>query len=499
MVFDMFHESIQDNLDLFGHLAMESEGQEQLKYFQNFQQFYEILPDDGRLEYGRIHTRTKMLLETVDLTVGLLLMNSDVDADAFADYNVSPLDEWSRKDWKECKQGLSEVLEKVLEKGATAGINEENDETIADDRAASKKYNIEKLCRGLDVCALLAPLRSALKDHLVGSAKKASPTSPTRSTPRRGTPKVSSTIMNNFHKEIEKLEDPILMSVLKELVIEDENSGDLKMKDIKTVRQVLDNDQLKVERIATKTIEKLKSWNKDMFPDPRLYSLHFGEDDDEDGNEAEDSDDGEEEEEETEDQAAAVQNLRSSRARLMDSVDDPLEEAVAAASKASTPRGGRRAATKIPAEPEEEEDVKPEAKNSSSKKRKRKGGEELLKKKKSATQMSFDDDDDEDIPDPSEDTLLSDLPERAAASTPKKSPKTSPKRTQIKQYAGRRAWNDQEKNAIKQGIRELGTGKWAQIKERWKVTLQYRTSGQIKDCYRTMLRRNELGDVFDTV
>lgn len=37
MVFDLLHESIQDNLDLFGHLAMESEGEEQLKYYRNFQ------------------------------------------------------------------------------------------------------------------------------------------------------------------------------------------------------------------------------------------------------------------------------------------------------------------------------------------------------------------------------------------------------------------------------------------------------------------------------
>lgn len=37
MVLGLFHESIQDNLDLFGHLAMEAEGEEQLKYFKHFQ------------------------------------------------------------------------------------------------------------------------------------------------------------------------------------------------------------------------------------------------------------------------------------------------------------------------------------------------------------------------------------------------------------------------------------------------------------------------------
>lgn len=278
------------------------------------------------------------------------------------------------------------------------------------------------------------------------------------------------------------------------------------MKDIDTVLEVLvDNAQLSVERIATKTLEKLKSWNKDMFPEPRLYSMHFGEDEEDSEDEEEEE---EEDEEDTEAQDAAVQTLRTSRARLMESVDDPLAEAVAAAANASSPRGGKRAVSKTlqtqsddEEDEEEDEPRKPAAKKSSSKKRKRQG-ESLLKKKKSATKLSFDDDDDddEDIPDPPEDgTLLSDLPERAAAAkSSRKTPKKSPKRTQVKSYAGRRVWTDQEKRAVKEGIRHFGLGKWADIKGYYEVILQYRTSTQIKDCYRTMAKRNELGDVLDT-
>ena len=37
MVFDLFLESIQDNLDLFGHRAIEAEGEERLKHSRYFQ------------------------------------------------------------------------------------------------------------------------------------------------------------------------------------------------------------------------------------------------------------------------------------------------------------------------------------------------------------------------------------------------------------------------------------------------------------------------------
>lgn len=152
------------------------------------------------MDYGRINTRRCMLRETVDLTVGLILLNPDEeDADALAaEYSVGPLDSWSRNDWKQCKKGLIELRDIVIKKGAVAGINEANDTSISQDRdSKSKKYNIAKVCRGLDVCAVLAPLRSALKAQLVGSTKKGG--SPKRrTTPKKGTPKVKRSIINDF-------------------------------------------------------------------------------------------------------------------------------------------------------------------------------------------------------------------------------------------------------------------------------------------------------------
>lgn len=309
------------------------------------------------------------------------------------------------------------------------------------------------------------------------------------------------------------------MNVLRALVTEDDATCDLKMKSIDEVRVILmENPQLSVERIATKTLEKLRLWNKLLFPTPRLYEFHFKEGDDlAEENVDEDEEEGEEGalEDQEEDANAAVEKLRGSRAKLLERVNDPLEEAVAAAENATknfSPRDApaqKMAVARAPQPDDEAEEegeyefssdekpaaVEPSPKVSSAKRKH--PGSDLYNKKKSATQMRFDDDDDDEIPDPPEETLLSDLPNRAAAPT-SPSPRKKVKKSQQKSYDGRRVWTDQEKQAVKQGIRDFGVGQWAEIKKRWKVVLKDRTSQQIKDCYRTMLKRGELKDVLNT-
>lgn len=74
--------------------------------------------------------------------------------------------------------------------------------------------------------------------------------------------------------EIVKLEDPSLIIFFDSLVVEDETSGNLKLMDIDEVRRVLASDRLSAEGTATKTLEKLKSWNKDLFEKPRLGKVY---------------------------------------------------------------------------------------------------------------------------------------------------------------------------------------------------------------------------------
>jgi hypothetical protein len=115
-----------------------------------------------------------------------------------------------------------------------------------------------------------------------------------------------------------------------------------------------------------------------------------------------------------------------------------------------------------------------------------------LNKKVTATSLRFGDSDDEEMPEPDEHAVLSDLPIRKGRV---KNDFTSNRKKRTKAYEGRRIWSDDEKNAIKEGIKVIGVGKWADIKRRYSVLLGDRTGGQIKDCFRTMRKRNELNDI----
>jgi hypothetical protein len=59
-------------------------------------------------------------------------------------------------------------------------------------------------------------------------------------------------------------------------------------------------------------------------------------------------------------------------------------------------------------------------------------------------------------------------------------------KSQKKCYTGRRSWTDEEKRAVQEGIRIFGVGYWSAMKNRFEEELADRTSGQIKDCYRTL-------------
>lgn len=116
----------------------------------------------------------------------------------------------------------------------------------------------------------------------------------------------------------------------------------------------------------------------------------------------------------------------------------------------------------------------------------------LLEKKRSAIRLQFQDDIDDDENDDEEDepgnVTLSDLPNRAKAKA--KSPaRLAPDQgifTPTGRVHQRRFWTEEETIALKEGVRTLGTGRWADIKSEHEYILRNRTSVQIKDKWRTM-------------
>mmetsp|Transcript_8863 Transcript_8863/g.18543 ORF Transcript_8863/g.18543 Transcript_8863/m.18543 type:complete len:171 (+) Transcript_8863:933-1445(+) len=116
----------------------------------------------------------------------------------------------------------------------------------------------------------------------------------------------------------------------------------------------------------------------------------------------------------------------------------------------------------------------------------------MLDKKKSATRLTFTP---EEKIDDIEGRVLILPPMSQRFSNAVESSPAKQKRSQVKKYTGRRIWTDTEKNAIIEGIRRFGIGQWARVKDTFFMDLNMRTSGQIRDCFRTMKDRGELDGI----
>jgi hypothetical protein len=178
---------------------------------------------------------------------------------------------------------------------------------------------------------------------------------------------------------------------------------------------------------------------------------------------------------------AELEELRKDRAALNTKHgDDPLAKSLTAAA------GAQGVARKRNHDEADDDDEDGDGHERDSK---------LLEKKSSAIRLQFqddvdDDDDDEDEPG---NVTLSDLPNRAKAKA--KSPaRLAPDQgifTPTGRVHRRRFWTEEETIAVKEGVRTLGTGRWAEIKSDHEYILRNRTSVQIKDKWRTILKEEQ--------
>ena len=202
----------------------------------------------------------------------------------------------------------------------------------------------------------------------------------------------------------------------------------------------------------------------------------------------------------------ALRRLQKSRLRLDDQVQDPLPGVIAAATRVR--KRSKRSEDNEDEDEDEDREISSEAVTKdklqntrksfpTKSKRARKSRSptahgKLLEKKKSAISLEFTQEEEEiSEPEESDEDVLPQMEKHASAV---KSPSSAQKRkkSQEKMYEGRRMWIDIEKNCIKEGIQNHGLGKWALIKNENSTILRHRTSGQIKDCFRTMKKRGEL-------
>lgn len=188
-----------------------------------------------------------------------------------------------------------------------------------------------------------------------------------------------------------------------------------------------------------------------------------------------------------------VKELTKARDHLREEVEDPLDDMRALASTAAGPSAA--AAAKAAAKKKAQEVAR---------KRDDAVTPELYKKKKSAKTLKFTDSEEEDSEDEDDakaGTTLSEVPDRPVIRTAPASAEKKPKpATQMLTHRHhlpsgaikRKKFTDEEKSAIKLGVERFGFGKWAKIKEYYSDELRDRTSVNIKDCYRTMMKKNEV-------
>jgi hypothetical protein len=236
--------------------------------------------------------------------------------------------------------------------------------------------------------------------------------------------------------------------------------GSNELRSVGVLREVMENYPYNLLKIQKRLCRSLLVWTQDVFETPVLRHHVV-----------------------PRDKTDRVGRLRRARAVLQAEGEDPLEESLALAEGLA---GLKRSPASIIPE-------RAYSRYSSSPKRRRKltpGA--LLRKKETATRLAFDDDDedyDDELSEPGDDhnANLSELPRRRAirVGSPRNLASRTPspnKTSQKKMYDGRRLWTDEQKTAIKEGMRQLGKGKWADIKQLYKVLLSDRTSGQIKVC-----------------
>jgi Myb-like DNA-binding domain len=199
---------------------------------------------------------------------------------------------------------------------------------------------------------------------------------------------------------------------------------------------------------------------------------------------------------------AELHRLREERNRLGTTHgDDPIAEAVRVASRLVDRDDGRDGF-----------EVNTSTSNVAAVGNRGGGGQRLYDEKKSAQQVKFDTTDESESED--DESLASlrerDRPIRLGAlpitSRPSNDFQNTPgRRTQRQEeeegaefpspndnVVKRRFWTREEKQAVKQGVERYGMGDWSRIKAEFAVVLRHRTNVQIKDCWRTMIRRGEV-------
>ncbi|VEU38709.1 unnamed protein product [Pseudo-nitzschia multistriata] len=485
-------------LEFIAQQLVFSNGESRLEYCKLFRELHSRESTLKNLSYGKLHNLSK-ISEFVELMEGARADDQEPClSEQGSPHNTKPFYKWKPFDWKAFRGRLTRIQMSMLREDANATVddiyrhngdrNNSENPSIDEARSQSKWYS-DNLYRVVDLLTLqekLAPFRENLESMSWYFNDEASEPLP-----------LPNDLVVEYMETLDNLQcrnEALTKDFQKVFRIFLKSDGTDTFRSPATIRGLLD-DHTKAYSftLLRNRVDKLiRRWVSDVFQPVTIVGRANPEAAVE------------------ESQTDALQRLQRSRARLRERVEDPMSETVAAATLAQLNKEGKHPSP-MPSGDEPQDDEHSEKENDRTerspsnttavKKYKRRRGMSpitkgrMLDKKRSATRLDFTQSDDEEIEDPEvQDEVLPDVRRpiqvRTSPGTPSKK-----KRSQEKSYQGRRVWSDIEKQAVKDGIIRFGVGMWARIKNDKGVILRDRTSGQIKDCYRTMKRRGELDNI----
>lgn len=475
---------VEDCLDFIGGRVIFSDGLSRLQYFKEFEEIYHREINLKKIEYGKLFNISEITEFLVILTLAAVPFTID---DPYEKNHLLPktipFEKWKAADWKGIRANLIKLQTNMLRQDANVSIDEifngfEENREINVSNSKDTWFTV-KLFKVLDLFEFhqkLAPFRELLEMQSSIEHGKGQIHMPLN-LPRNLLQDFIDVVEEEEHKRIRKA----FLSFF-------ENAETYTLHSPATVRKLFDDPSNPHSfMFLTNRLNKImRAWVSLVFVCPTITNMN--------SSAGRRSNDGNIEN----GQARALQRLQLSRERLNSHVEDPLASTVVAA---ATAKRKRRTESENDDDRDDDTSVGDRAFTGRTKKIKKKQQTKsprvqktMFEKKKSATRLNFTPEKENDI-DSVEDSMgetLPDVKERPNIVS------LYPRRTlksQEKKYEGRRFWTDDEKNAIIEGVKYFGLGRWADIKKKYSEELEFRTSGQIKDCFRTMKRRGELGDL----
>lgn len=510
----------ENSLELFGDFVLFSDdGLTRLEYFQEFEDLY-AKSNFFDFDYGKVYNLSEMTEFLITLTQAArgidqspFLTNDDFEGKMNKIPKAIPLYKFTPDDWKKLRLRLTKIQASMLRCDADASVNniianrddKHSAETRQIDRFRSEDpWFTEKLSGVLMLFTFheqFAPFRNVLERKCVARNEGKCDDDDANDVEKHSKHlSVSKEFLAEYLHTISDQENDKLKSAFRHFLKEDEMHSSFRSPS--TIHALL-NDPTKpmsFSFLLNRVTKLFRSWAIKVFERPKLgqvYPLIR------DGKAAET---GAASSISESDRNRALRRLQKSRSRLDDQVQDPLPGVIAAATRVR--KRSKRSEDNEDEDEDEDREISSEAVTKDKLQNKRKSSPtkskrarksrsptahgKLLEKKKSAISLEFTQEEEEmSEPEDSDEDVLPQMEKHASAVT---SPSSAQKRkkSQEKMYEGRRMWIDIEKNCIKEGIQNHGLGKWALIKNENSTILRHRTSGQIKDCFRTMKKRGEL-------